>query len=193
MKRLTTLALAAVIGLFAATASASAQIRDNFDSSTLNGTWRALVTFDPTFSLHVLFTFNSSEGDGQGTLIDQNEYQYTPNPICTADQGVWRKTSRRHFIATHFAYCFDATAGYVPAGSVKVRDNITTSQSGTSFTGTQYIEIFDVDGNLIDTVQATMTGTKLNAEAPPPEAGDQPHTSQIYQKLLRLPIAKPNN
>ncbi len=192
MKKLTTFALAALIGLFVAVTPSSAQTRDNFDSSTLNGTWLAVVTFDPNFQLHVLFTFNSSGDDGQGTLIDQNEYQYTPNPVCTADQGVWRKTSRRHFIATHFAYCFDATAGYIPDGSVKVRDNITTSQNGSSFTGTQYIEIFDVDGNLIDTVQATMTGTKLNA-APPPEAGDQPHTSPFYQKLFKFGAAKPNN
>src|SRR5262245_40741032 len=121
------------IGLLVATASLAvkAQSRDekskdsileNSSSVKLEGTWLVTVTFPDEFSLKVLFTFTPGRSDDEGTLIDQNEYQLTPNPVCTADQGVWKRVGTRSFIATHLAFCFDATQNFDPAGSVKVRD-----------------------------------------------------------------------
>jgi len=136
-------------------------------SSTLDGMWRAVVSFGDEFSLRVLFTFNNGVGNDSGTLIDQNEYQYTPNPICTADQGVWERTGNDTFIATHYAFCFDTEHGNAPAGSVRVRDNIKVDQKKGTFVGTQYIELLDADDNVLDTVEATMRGERIGAQAPP--------------------------
>ena len=181
-----TILTAAVV--FGTTATLPAQTTpDNvLDSSTLDGTWNTLVTFEDNTMLHVLFTFIPGRDDGQGALVDQNEYQYTPNPVCTADQGVWRRTGSRRFIATHFAFCFDATQGYIPAGNVRVRDTINLSHNGSSFDGTQFVEAFDVNGNLVFSIHATMHGTKISAQPPP--AADVPSTGNPnFLKMLRRP------
>ena len=77
----------------------------------IEGTWLADVTFTNGFSLKVLFTFIPGKDGEEGTLIDTNEYQFTPNPICGPDQGVWARTSERNFAATHKTFCFDETSG----------------------------------------------------------------------------------
>jgi len=154
-------------------------------NAKLEGMWKATVTFPGDFSLKVFFTFIPGTSDGDGTLIDQNEYQYTPNPVCTADQGVWQRTTGQKFIATHYAFCFDAENGFEPAGSVKVRDNIIVSKSGDTFEGTQHVDIYDADGNHVDEVDATMTGERVAAEAPPAARTNSPQSfSKMRQKLM---------
>lgn len=133
----------------------------------LEGTWLATVTFSDGFQLKVLFTFMPGRSDNEGTLIDTNEFELTPNPICTPDQGVWERTGDRDFIATHLTFCFDTTKGSVPAGTAKVRDSIRIGNRPDTFTGTQYVEVFDTAGNLVATFDATMQATRLRAEAPP--------------------------
>jgi hypothetical protein len=133
----------------------------------LEGTWLATVTFADGFELKVLFTFMPGKDENEGTLIDSNEFLLTPNPIGAPDQGVWQRTAERSFIATHLAFLFDAEAGGAPAGIAKVRDSITLNDIGTQFTGKQYVEIFDAQGKLVITFQATMRATRLRAEAPP--------------------------
>src|SRR5436853_2208820 len=122
----------------------------------LEGTWLATVTFTDGFALKVLFTFMAGKDENEGTLIDTNEFLLTPNPIGAPDQGVWQRTAERSFIATHLAFLFDSEDGGAPAGTAKVRDSITINDLGTQFTGKQFVEIFDVDGNLEVTFQATM-------------------------------------
>jgi hypothetical protein len=151
------------------------------------------VTFEDDFELKVLFTFMPGRDETEGTLIDQNEFQLTPNPVCTADQGVWKQTATRTFIATHFAFCFDADNGYEPAGSVKVRDDIELNLKGTAFTGRQYIEIFDVDGEVVDVFEAGMEGTRVLAQAPPPPAAVRSVSRRgaMFQKHFRFPGRNP--
>ena len=132
----------------------------------LEGTWLATVSFTDGFVLKVLFTFMPGQNENEGTLIDTNEFLLTPDPIGTPDQGVWQRTAERNFIATHLAFLFNSSDGS-PAGTAKVRDAITINQLGTQFTGRQFVEIFDADGNFVDSFSAMMTAVKLRAEAPP--------------------------
>ncbi len=132
----------------------------------LEGTWLATVTFTDGFALKVLFTFMPGRDENEGTLIDSNEFLLTPDPIGAPDQGVWQRTAERNFIATHLAFLFNSSDGS-PAGTAKVRDAITINQLGTQFTGRQFVEIFDADGNFVDSFSATMTAVKFRAEAPP--------------------------
>src|ERR1044072_2330941 len=117
--------------------------------SRLEGTWLTTVTFSDGFELKVLFTFMPGKDENEGTLIDQNEFQFTP-PACTADQGVWARTTNFDFIATHFAFCFDPENDNSPNGSVKVRDTKKVNSRGDGFTGRQYIEILAPDGQVVD-------------------------------------------
>jgi hypothetical protein len=163
----------------------------NLNNRRLEGLWLATVTFEDEFSLKVLFNFFPGRDETEGTLIDANEFQLTPNPVCTADQGAWKQTNTNTYIATHFAFCFDATNDFEPDGTVKVRDNIVMNPKGTDFSGTQYIEIFDVDGVLVDTFEAEMTAVRINAEAPPPALnGRGTNASQLFQKLVRMRLER---
>lgn len=163
----------------------------NLNNRRLEGLWLATVTFPDEFSLKVLFNFFPGRDETEGTLIDANEFQLTPNPVCTADQGAWKQTNTNSYIATHYAFCFDATNDFEPGGSVKVRDNIVMNGKGNGFSGTQYIEIFDTDGVLVDTFEAEMTAVRLTAEAPPPALNIRGNnTSQLFQKLVRMRLER---
>jgi len=136
----------------------------------LEGTWLVTATFTdppgiPPFK--VLFTFMPGRSDNEGTLIDTNEFQLTPNPVCTPDQGVWQRVSGREFIATHYNFCFDALQDYIPAGPTKVRDVLGISDAGDVLTGRQYIEGFDTAGNIVFIGKVSLQGTRVRAEPPP--------------------------
>jgi hypothetical protein len=145
--------------------------RDDHDSGrNLAGSWLVTATFTDPVGIppfKVLFSFAPGKNDNEGTLIDTNEFQLTPNPVCSPDQGVWERTGSRSFIATHFNFCFDAFNMYVPAGPTKIRDTIRVSHNGESFQMRQYIEGFDTDGNLVFVGTVEGTGVRIHAEAPP--------------------------
>ncbi len=146
----------------------------------LEGTWQVTATFtsakacesgnctpiDVPPPFKVLFTFMAGRNVNEGTLIDTNEFQLTPNPVCTPDQGTWARTGERTFIATHLNFCFDANNGYIPAGTSKIRDSITMN-SQNDFTARQRVEGFDADGNLVFVGDVNLIGVRLRAEAPP--------------------------
>jgi hypothetical protein len=187
--------LVLAVGFLTVNAQKQAEAANNFEqnsgSGRLDGTWLATVTFPDGFALKVLFTFAPGRDATEGTLIDQNEYQLTPNPVCTADQGAWRKTPGGGYIATHLAFCFDATDNYAPAGSVKVRDEIRVSRRGDTFTGRQFIEIYDVDGNQVDQFEAAMEAVRVQPEAPPESSAlTKPGANPLIQKFGRFPARK---
>jgi hypothetical protein len=157
---------------FAPTLHAQAPTLPVTDRQKLEGTWLVTATFtDPAGipPFKVLFTFMPGRSDGEGTLLDTNENELTPNPVCTPDQGVWERRSAREFIATHLAFCFDETSVPPgnPAGHAKVRDLIRLSKSGEEFDFSQYIEGFDQNGNTVFTGHVTGHGVRVHAEAPP--------------------------
>jgi hypothetical protein len=137
---------------------------------SLEGSWLVTATFTDPIGIppfKVLFNFSPGKSDDEGTLIDTNEFQLTPNPVCSPDQGVWERTGNREFIATHYNFCFDALNMYAPAGPTKIRDSIKLSKDGESFAMNQYIEGFDTDNNLVFVGKVTASGVRLHAEAPP--------------------------
>lgn len=160
---------------------------NNRRKNWIEGTWRGALTFvslqesrtsrGPHAALtggapppiEVLFTFTPGHNKTEGAVFDSNSFQLTPNPVCTQDQGVWEKVGERSYIATHYAYCFDETS--VPAGDpdgyVKVRDAITLSQDGNSFTINQYVEGFDTEGTQNFSASGSGEATRVVAEAPP--------------------------
>lgn len=157
------------------------------DAKALRATWRVTVTFENGFGAHVLLTFMPGRKTTEGTLTDTNDTQFKLPIICTPDQGAWERVAFRTFIATHYTFCFDASQNNQAAGTVKIRDLIKLNGAGTELTGTQYIEILDNDGNVLDTFVGEMAGTRVKAEAPPASALDATQSNAQTEAVADRP------
>jgi hypothetical protein len=148
----------------------AAEVIDFPLNARLEGTWvvTATLTNPPGIPpLEVLLTFMPGRTESEGTLVDTNSAQLTPNPVCTPDQGVWKRVKRREFVTTHKNYCFDATSGFAFAGPTLIYDSLTLANDGNSLTGTQHIVGYDAQGNVVFVGDATLAGSRLQAQAPP--------------------------
>lgn len=134
------------------------------------GTWLVEGSFTPadgSAPFKVLFTFFPGRNINEGTLTDTNEFQLTGNPVCTPDQGVWRRVSPGKYIATHLNFCFDVKKkDSPPDGPTKIWDTI-TFQGGDRFDGLQYIEGYDNSGKVVFSAHVTLHGTRVHAETSP--------------------------
>jgi hypothetical protein len=173
--------LGLIIALALATAApAGAQQQAGAKKNRIEGTWQVTSTatslqvcdangctpVDAPPPFKVLISFSAGRSANEGTLVDTSEFELTPNPVCTPDQGTWERQSDGSILATHLNFCFDATNGYAPAGPTKVRDRLTLTDAD-HFTGRQYVEGFDTNGVRVVILEATLDGTRVHAEAPP--------------------------
>ncbi len=163
------LALAALATASPLAAAGDAVRAASNGGSSLAGTFLVTATFTDPADIppsQVLITFMPGRNANEGTLVDTNTFQNTPPIPCSPDQGVWRRKGGS-FIATHYNFCFDADNGNVPAGPTKIRDRLFLGNGGETLTGTQYVEGYDTDGNLVFVGRVTLQGTRVHAEAPP--------------------------
>ena len=152
MTRLRRISSAMAIGalMLVAAAPAPAQTID------LVGAWRGKVTFTTGMfaelkDLEYMYVFNTG-----GTMTESSNYDAVP-PVPPA-YGVWRRTGARTFEAKYqwFQSKSVATApelmkagGWGPGGSGTIRQTITLSADGNSFTSRISVEMFDAAGKPI--------------------------------------------
>lgn len=133
----------------------------------LEGTWLATGKFGDGFVFTPLITFAPSSSDDEGTLVQTSNMDLVGPLSSSTGQGVWQKTAGRSFIASEQAFFFDATNGFAPAGTLKIREAITITDSGNEFTGRLHVEGFDTDGNQLFSDDVVLHGVRARPEAPP--------------------------
>jgi hypothetical protein len=155
--------LLAVIGtLGAATALASDARPSGHHSSPrtdheLNGTWLTTVQLSdappgvPT-SFGALDTFLP----GGGVVVSSSAPMPSTRGLA---HGSWSHVGHRNFTVTFTWFRFDASG--LPVGTQRVRRTMNVSKSGTSFSGTDVIEIIAPTGAVLATIHGTETGTLL--------------------------------
>ena len=143
----------------------SNQNAEEGDKNALEGSWRGTETFGPD-SFRLLYTFGAGRDANNGIVVHSDELFFTAAPSCLTAHGVWKKTGERKFIATDEGFCFDTFNGFAPAGKVKFKIGITLNNQGTEFNGTEHVEGYDVDGNLVFTNDGILHGVRMRAEAP---------------------------
>jgi hypothetical protein len=123
----------------------------------LEGTWRTELTVvdcqtdEPTgATAQVLYTFLPG-----GSVLQSAD----ATPFRTPGYGIWKHTTERNFIATHIFFRFNADG--TPAGRRETTLNIELGEGSNEFTATSLSEIFDVDGNVIQTTCPAETGQRL--------------------------------
>jgi hypothetical protein len=137
------------------------------DGPRVEGTWRSTGTFNSGFVVRSLFTFGAGKNANNGIVIETWNTQLTASPSCGAAQGVWKKIGARMFIVTQEAFCFDTFNDFAPAGYVNAKVVITLNESGTEYSGSAHIEIFDVNGTLVFADDGTDVAVRMRTEAPP--------------------------
>ncbi len=112
-------------------------------------------------SSKALFTFNS---DGTLQANIQGQVSTTsPLGVFSDGHGAWRHLGGRQFGKVLFALRYDINTGQLK-GYVKVRTHLTINRAGDKMTGTDKVEVFDADGNVVFATTDTGTFTRVKFE-----------------------------
>jgi hypothetical protein len=86
--------------------------------------------------------FDAWHSDGTETLND------TPPPVTgNVCLGVWTQTGRNTFKLKHPSWVYDEATNTQIVGQAIIRETVTVSRDGNSFSGTSTIDIIDTFGN----------------------------------------------
>ena len=118
--------------------------------SSMVGLWNVTdyVGGEPVYAY-----FDTWNSDGNEFFIDNTNP--ADDNVC---QGVWVQTSVNSYKLKHISFTFDGAGNQ--NGTAVFHDVVTLSADGNSFTGTENVYVYDLNGNLIgeylgDQLQAT--------------------------------------
>jgi len=103
--------------------------------------------------------FNQWHNDGTELLNSGGHAANTGN-FC---MGVWGQTGFLTFEQNHFALSYNATSGAL-ANIVNIRQQITLSPSGDSYTGTFTLDVYGTDGAKADHVAGNVKATRVSVD-----------------------------
>jgi hypothetical protein len=146
---------------------------DQRDSSSASiiGFWKVQLiskgntSHNPSIPDGALIDFGYTQWHSDGTEI-QNSAGVPGGGFCL---GVWGQTGFLTFELNHFPIAFSSTSGTV-ANYINIREQITLSPSGDSYTGTFTEDVYDPKGNHVDHVAGTITATRMTVDSSFPTA-----------------------
>ena len=140
----------------AVSAAAFSQSTDDARGTVAPGieaSWRVTVT--PVGVPIAPFLTFSTFGRG-GTFLESSQPRQGPG------HGVWRRTGQREFGITFEKIVFSADGSVT--GTLKVRETITLSAAGDSYTGDGTAELYDTAGRLVASFCAKTEATRMSVE-----------------------------
>ena len=149
---------------------ASASARGGFGVSIV-GLWKfQLISkgntgHNPSIPDGALIDYGFRQWHSDGTEI-QNSAGVPGGGFCL---GVWGQTGFLTFELNHFPIAFNPTSGAV-ANYINIREQVTLSPSGDSYTGTFTEDIYDPKGNHVDHLAGTVVGTRITVDSSIPSA-----------------------
>ena len=118
------------------------------------------TTHNPSIPDGALIDFGFTQWHSDGTEI-QNSAGVPGGGFCL---GVWGQTGFLTFELNHFPIAFNPTTGAV-ANYVNIREQVTLSPSGDSYTGTFTEDVYDPKGNHVDHVAGTVVATRITVDS----------------------------
>jgi len=124
----------------------------------LEGTWLTQVTIrncqtgDPIGNIQSLVTYVRG-----GTVVETSSA--VSSALRSTGQGVWHHRGGRRYAATFMFFRFNPDGSF--AGTSKIMQDIKLSRDGDELNITLTLEVLDANNNVIATVCATATGTRL--------------------------------
>jgi len=106
------------------------------------------------------FGYNQIHSDGTELL---NSGAHSPNTqnFC---MGVWGQTGFLGYEVNHFALGYNAITEAL-VNYINIREQITLSPSGDSFTGTFTIDVYDTSENHVDHIAGDITATRVTVDS----------------------------
>ncbi len=122
----------------------------------------------------VTLTAKGNPGPPDGTVIDKGFSQWhsdgteilnSSRPPVTQSfcLGVWKKVSPGHYKLNHFPISWDQNSNLV--GVANLREEVTLSHDGKTFTGTFTIDQYDQAGNLLVHIIGQVNGTRITVDS----------------------------
>ncbi|MBA3715954.1 MAG: hypothetical protein H0W76_26485 [Pyrinomonadaceae bacterium] len=124
----------------------------------LEGTWLTQITIrncrtgDPIGNIQSLITYVRG-----GTVVETSNG--ASPAFRSTGQGVWRHNGGRRYAAKFMFFRFNPDGSF--AGTSKIMQDIKLSRDGDELNITLTLEVLDANNNVIATVCATATGTRL--------------------------------
>jgi hypothetical protein len=138
---------------------AELQVRPQESKKTaLVGSW-LITTLDTGNRVVASYT-----SDGIAIGSSQGDVSLAPDfPTSTPQHGAWKYVGGGQFAVTLLAVEYDVPTAE-SRGMIKIILLLTLNETGDQFSGTAKVEIFDVDGNMVDTFSFPIQGTRIKVE-----------------------------
>jgi len=151
----------------AAPAAESAMQRSTQTQASIVGMWSVQfvslgnTTHNPSIPDGALLDFGYQMWHSDGTEFTNSggRAPATQN-FC---EGVWGQTGFNTVELNHFAFSYNGTTG-ANMGTTNIREQLTLSPSGDSFSGTFTIDAYDTAGFKLDHVGGTITAKRVTVD-----------------------------
>ena len=94
-----------------------------------------------------------------GTEVLNDTVAPSTGNVCL---GVWQQTGRRTYKLKHPSWTYDANG--VLTGTAIIRENVTIDRSGRTFSGTQTLDVYDLNNNLLFHGEGEITGKRITVD-----------------------------
>jgi hypothetical protein len=122
---------------------------------------------NPSIPDGALIDFGYTQWHSDGTeILNSGGHAPATENFCL---GVWGQTGFLTYELDHFPISYDATTGAI-ANYINLKEQVTLSPSGDSYTGTFTLLVFDTKGNQVDHLAGTVTATRLTVDSTLPTA-----------------------
>jgi hypothetical protein len=116
---------------------------------------------NPSIPDGAIMDFGYSQIHSDGTeIINSGGHAPATENFCL---GVWGETGFLTYEVNHFPLSYNATTGAL-ANLINIREQITLSPSGDSFTGTFTLNVYDTKGNQVDHVVGNVIATRVTVD-----------------------------
>jgi hypothetical protein len=112
----------------------------------------------------IVVDFGYSQWHSDGTeILNSGGHSPATGNFCL---GVWGQTGYLAYELNHFALSYDLTTQSLTAYA-NIREQLTLSPSGDSYSGTFTIDVYDTKGNHVDHIAGNVTGQRITVDTKP--------------------------
>lgn len=156
-----------IVGGSPATASAHASDSSGPEASIV-GMWKVQLTAagnsarNPPIPDGALIDFGYTQLHSDGTeILNSGAHSPSTQNFCL---GVWGRTGFLAYELNHFALSYNSLTGAL-TNYVNLREELTLSPSGDTYTGKFTIDVYDTNQNHVDHIAGNITATRITLDS----------------------------